>query len=246
MAKRDVQMELPVTPGWGGRRRGAGRPPGLNAGTPHVERPELKARHPVHVTLRVAQGLPNLRAKAQFRIVKDALRGIRRRFAFRVVHYSVQSNHLHLVCEAHDKASLGRGLKGLQVRIAKALNKLLGRRGAVFPTRYHARILKTPREVRNALRYRAAVRAQQRATPHEAHALAELDGPMLLGAVLQRLERRRIKPTPRRRARRPAHVASEEGLAKTPPASPKRSPRSRTASSLGAVLSTLGGDPGRT
>jgi len=153
MAKREVQMELPVTPGWGGRRRGAGRPPGPNAGTPHVERPELKARHPVHVTLRVASGLPSLRAKAQFRIVKEALRGIRRRFAFRVVHYSVQSNHLHLVCEAHDKESLGRGLKGLQGRIAKALNRLLGRRGAVFPTRYHARILETPREVRNVLMY---------------------------------------------------------------------------------------------
>ena len=137
----------------GGARLGAGRPRGLNAGTPHVARPELKDTHPVHVTLRVARGLPSLRSKARFRVVKAALSAANGRFGFCVVHYSVQSNHLHLVCEAEDRVSLGQGLKGLQVRIARGLNKLLGRRGAVFPRRYHARILTSPREVRNVLAY---------------------------------------------------------------------------------------------
>jgi len=153
VASKQLPLELPAPRTWGGRRKGAGRPRGPNAGTPHVARPELKARHPLHITLRVARGLPNLRTKTRFRIVKRAIAAGRSRFGFRVVHYSVQSNHLHLVCEAPDKVALRRGLTGLQVRIARALNTLLGRRGQVFPRPYHSRILKTPREVRNVLAY---------------------------------------------------------------------------------------------
>jgi REP element-mobilizing transposase RayT len=75
------------------------------------------------------------------------------RFGFRLVHYSVQSNHLHLLAEAKDRKSLWRGLQGLFVRIAKNLNKLWERRGRAFDDRYHRRLLRTPREVRNALCY---------------------------------------------------------------------------------------------
>jgi REP element-mobilizing transposase RayT len=75
------------------------------------------------------------------------------REGFRVVHFSAQSNHVHLIVEARDKQRLARGLQGLKVRLAKGLNKLWRRRGAVFADRYHALLLKTPRQVRNALRY---------------------------------------------------------------------------------------------
>jgi len=71
----------------------------------------------------------------------------------RVVHYSVQHNHLHLIAEADDARALTRGLQGLTIRLAKRLNKHLGRKGKVFADRYHARALKTPTEVRNTLRY---------------------------------------------------------------------------------------------
>jgi hypothetical protein len=70
-----------------------------------------------------------------------------------LIHYSIQSNHLHLIAEAKDRRALWRGLQGLLVRIAKNLNKLWSRKGSVFADRYHHRILKTPREVRSALRY---------------------------------------------------------------------------------------------
>ena len=62
-------------------------------------------------------------------------------------------NHLHLLCEADSRATLARGMQGLLIRIARALNRALGRRGPVFRDRYHDRVLKTPREVRNALAY---------------------------------------------------------------------------------------------
>src|SRR5207253_1330187 len=70
-----------------------------------------------------------------------------------LVHFSVQGNHLHLVVEADDEKALARGMQGLGVRIAKALNRLMGRKGAVFADHYHARTLRSPTQVANALAY---------------------------------------------------------------------------------------------
>jgi hypothetical protein len=75
------------------------------------------------------------------------------RNGFRLNHYSVQSNHLHLIVEATDRKALSRGLQGLSIRIAKALNKLWGKNGRILADRYYDHILRTPREVRNALHY---------------------------------------------------------------------------------------------
>ena len=81
------------------------------------------------------------------------MRSRKERFRFRVTHFSVQSNHLHLIAEAESRVSLARGMKGLEVRIARGVNQALGRRAALFAERYHAHILKTPREVRYAIDY---------------------------------------------------------------------------------------------
>jgi REP element-mobilizing transposase RayT len=67
----------------------------------------------------------------------------RLRFGMRIVHYSIQGNHLHLIVEVDDTVSLSRGVQGLAVRIARRLNALIRRRGAVFVDRYHAHALRT-------------------------------------------------------------------------------------------------------
>ena len=139
---------------WGGRRRGAGRPPnGATAGVVHLRRPSLSHRHPVHVTLRIVSGVPSLRDGRVFAKVRQALAAGQERFGFRLVHFSVQSNHLHLIAEARDRRSLSLGMQGLSVRVARAVNRRLTRRGRLFADRYHARALKTPRAVHFALRY---------------------------------------------------------------------------------------------
>jgi len=139
---------------WGGARTGAGRPPrGERAGVSHLRRPVLSRLHPVHVTLRVVSGLPSLREPAAFAAVRRALAAGRARFGFRLVHFSVQSDHLHLLAEAEGRGALARGMQGLSIRVAKAVNRTFSRRGRVFGDRYHARALKTPREARNALVY---------------------------------------------------------------------------------------------
>jgi REP element-mobilizing transposase RayT len=72
---------------------------------------------------------------------------------FRIVHFSVQRDHVHLIVEAHDRAALTHGMRGLTIRAALAVNRALARRGRVWADRYHARELKTPREVRSAIAY---------------------------------------------------------------------------------------------
>ena len=145
---------LAFRPQHGGRRPGAGRKPkNGQAGVAHAARAPLAARFPAHVTLKLQRGLPRLRNRAEYAALRAAFAAGCERNGFRLTHYAVLNDHLHFVVEARDRAALSRGLQGLKIRIARALNKLWGRRGGVFADRYRDRILKTPRDVRNVLRY---------------------------------------------------------------------------------------------
>jgi REP element-mobilizing transposase RayT len=139
---------------WGGKRKGAGRPPsGTRAGVSHLRRPELASRHPVHVTLRLLEGVGYLRAAMRVRAIEQVLAEAKERLGMRIVHYSIQGAHLHLVVEALDKAALSAGMQGLMIRLARRLNALERRRGKVFADRYHAHALRTRAETVNAIRY---------------------------------------------------------------------------------------------
>jgi putative transposase len=148
---KQLSMKLPT---WGGKRTGAGRKPkGENAGVSHDRRPAFAARHPVHVTMRMLFGLGFLRGFSRKRAIEDALRAAKERFGMRVVHYSIQGTHLHLIVEADEPAALSRAVQGLAVRLARALNRLARRTGKVFSDRFHMHVLKALREVRSAIRY---------------------------------------------------------------------------------------------
>jgi hypothetical protein len=140
--------------GWGGRRAGAGRKPieGRRRPTPHRVRPVHKRYNPVHLTMRARAGLPSLRDRGVFPAVRGAIASAGKA-GFRVLHFSVQSDHLHLIVEAADRRALASGVKGLAVRLAHAVNRTLGRRGQVWGDRYHTRALASPTEVRRGLVY---------------------------------------------------------------------------------------------
>lgn len=150
--KNWIQLELPPK-GRGGRRPGAGRPKKPDAGVPHVKRRPQGPKRVFHITTRVKDHVWNLRSLRVARVLKRALVMGKARFGLRVVQFCVEGNHIHLIVEAHEEKSLSRGIKGLNVRIARGLNKLMGRRGAVIADRFHSRLLRTPKEVRNALAY---------------------------------------------------------------------------------------------
>jgi REP element-mobilizing transposase RayT len=139
---------------WGGRRPGAGRKPrGARAGVAHLTRPALAPRFPVHVTWRMDREVWNLRSRRCFGVMQRAMYAGALRFGFRLVQYAVMGNHVHLLVEAPDRKALGRALKGLGVRIARALNRVMKRQGRVIGDRYHAHVLKTPSEVKRARNY---------------------------------------------------------------------------------------------
>jgi REP element-mobilizing transposase RayT len=137
---------------WGGRREGAGRPRS-SPWIPHERRDAFAARHPVHVTLKVRPDVPSLRHAKLVGEVERSFRKACERQRFRVVHYSLQSNHVHLIVEAAGAKDLGRGMKSIGARLARAVNRVFSRKGPVLADRFHHRVLKTPREVRHALAY---------------------------------------------------------------------------------------------
>jgi len=149
MTKRtSKQLNLPLATTATRRRR---RVTPTRAGMPHRARPAHCHRHPVHITLRRSRLLPSMREESLFRALRHALCRTPRSW-FRVLQFSVQSDHIHLV-EARDTPSLSRGMTGLSVRLARAYNAALRRRGHLWSERFHSRALKTPREVRNGLVY---------------------------------------------------------------------------------------------
>src|SRR5215510_7712190 len=182
-AKQPQQGVLPFRRRRGGSRAGAGRKPkGEKAGVSHAPRALLAARFPAHVTLKLVRGLPRLRSKREYAALRAAFAAgcsgtaaAAHGGTFRLCHYAVLNDHLHLLVEARDRRELARGVQGLAIRIAKALNKLWRRRGTVFADRYHDRILQTPREVRNALCYVLGNGKKHAAEGRQVHVHAVID-----------------------------------------------------------------------
>jgi REP element-mobilizing transposase RayT len=149
-----AQLALRFAKRWGGARDGAGRKPSPGRrNVPHRARPRHTAANPVHVTLRAA--IRPLRSEHVFPTVCIAIRGATRRHerSFRVVHFSVQWDHVHLIVEASDERALSAGVRSVAIRIARYVNALLSRRGRFWADRWHGRALASPGEVRNALVY---------------------------------------------------------------------------------------------
>jgi REP element-mobilizing transposase RayT len=115
----------------------------------HRARPPHATWKPAHVTLRGRRGLRSETAYAALEAAIAAASTAR----FRVIHFSVQDDHVHLIVEASDRDALIHGVQGMAVRMARAVNHAFRRRGRLWTDRYHARDLGTPREVRNAIAY---------------------------------------------------------------------------------------------
>lgn len=150
---RQTELPLSFIPRWGGRRAGAGRKPGRLRRDPHALRAPLASRYPCHVALRVRSEIPSLRVKRFVRELEARMRAGCERRGFRVVHYSVQTNHAHFIVEASGTHDLSCGLRSLGARFARAVNRAFGRSGPVLADRAHVRVLRTPKEVRHALAY---------------------------------------------------------------------------------------------
>ena len=145
----------------GGKRPGAGRKPkGTRAGSPHKRRPKLSPHNPVHVVLRAIAALGSLRKRDMYKALREATLAVAKRElnaravgAFRIVHISIQRTHVHRLVEASHRTALSRGMQSFQISAAKHLNRAAGRRGTVFPDRFHQEIITSPRQARRTLSY---------------------------------------------------------------------------------------------
>ncbi len=153
MRRRFHQLEFEFRQ-HGGKRKGAGRKPKNDEpGMPHRQRAKKNRNEPLHVTVSLADGLPSLRRGGALKLVLAALSASSDRHGMRIVHYSIQRDHVHMLVEADDRECVARAMNALLSPLARALNKLWGRRGKVFPERYHDEVISTPTQARNALRY---------------------------------------------------------------------------------------------
>jgi hypothetical protein len=152
--RKPQQLALPLPPGRGGKRAGAGRKrKGPRPRVPHRPRARIDEHKASLVTTRLRPDIWRLRSERCFRAVRRSLVAGCARFGARIVHFTAQANHLHLVLEADDRRCLWRCMQGLSVRIAKAVSKVMDRHGSVFSDRYHNFVFASPRAARNALRY---------------------------------------------------------------------------------------------
>ena len=142
--------------GRGGYRANAGRKRAAKATAPHRARPRLRRHVPVHITLRATRGLPSFREQVVARAIAHVIRVMRVvREDFRIVEFSIQTNHLHLIVEADDARALSCAIRSFEARVSKALNHhvLCRKRGKVWEGRYFRVDLQTPRQARHALAY---------------------------------------------------------------------------------------------
>jgi REP element-mobilizing transposase RayT len=150
--RRWKQLELrPRT--WGGARDGSGRKKSDRAGVPHRPRSPIRKKTVVHVTVRLVREIRSLRRFKLAPAMRTAFVRTAKKDDFRLCQFSIQRDHLHLACEADSKEGLARGVQGVEISFAKRLNAALGRKGKVFADRFHAVVVKSPRQLRNTLCY---------------------------------------------------------------------------------------------
>ncbi len=141
----------------GGRREGAGRKRmKYRLDAPHRSRESFAQVTPVHVTMRGQRHISALRIDELYRVIARVLECYRdERWdggAFRVIHFSIQDNHLHLISEAASDRALRRGMRSFTINAARAVNEVFGSTGRVW-FRYHSTVIKSRRYARNAIAY---------------------------------------------------------------------------------------------
>jgi REP element-mobilizing transposase RayT len=130
--------------------KNAGRPAIQDRGIRHTKREEIRRETPLHLTIKL------IRADVQNKTVLKALRHaiLRARLqGLRIIHYSLEHDHIHLYAESDDNKILARAMKALGGSLIKKINKYFKVKGRCYKTRYHLRILRSATEVKNVINY---------------------------------------------------------------------------------------------
>lgn len=139
------QLKLNLHKGnWGGRRPGSGRKRLHSKGVSHRSREKVSRKTPLHISFKYKT---HIRNKETLKLLKRAIVNARSH-GMRIIHFSMQTNHLHFIIEADNNEILTRGMRSLTITFAKGLRK-----GRVQLMRYHLHVLKNVQETKNAVQY---------------------------------------------------------------------------------------------
>lgn len=140
-----MQTKMKLSGGrWGGLRSKAGRKRIRSRGVAHIPREKISIRTPLHVNFKYK--IP-VRNKETLKLLKKSIQNARKH-GLRILHYSFQHNHIHLILEAENNSILTKGMRSLNITFAKGLHK-----GRIQIERYHLHVLKTVRETKHAIHY---------------------------------------------------------------------------------------------
>lgn len=132
--------------------KGAGRPAKNDRGIRHIARDEFNRLTVLHLTIKIDKSKAGLKNKQTLKVMWNAIKKARM-IGLKIIHYTLEYDHVHLLVEADSKAELGSGMQSFGITFSKGINKLKKAKGQVYKTRYHLRKLKTPAEVKNVIQY---------------------------------------------------------------------------------------------
>lgn len=130
----------------------AGRPAKWDKGIRHIKRERINKPTSMHITIKVRENKADIKSK---RILKALHRVIfrARLKGIKIIHYTLEYNHVHLLVEAGDHRIMHQGMQGFGISFAKAINKLKTRKGGVYKHRHHLRKINSARDLKNVLHY---------------------------------------------------------------------------------------------
>lgn len=132
--------------------KGAGRPAKHDKGIRHTERELLKKLSSLHLTIKIERNKAGLKNKTVLAVLHKAIKNARK-IGLGIIHYTLEYDHIHLLVEARDNETLGKGMQSFGICFSKGINKYKAVQGQVYKTRYHLRVLKTLKEIKNVLNY---------------------------------------------------------------------------------------------
>lgn len=132
--------------------KGAGRPTIHDRGIRHIARDEIKRLTALHLTIKIKKDKSSLRNKQVLKILHSSIKKARR-LGLRILHYTLEYDHVHFLVEADNNEILGKGMQSFGISFSKGINKMKALKGQVFKNRYHFRKLKTSAEIKNVINY---------------------------------------------------------------------------------------------
>jgi REP element-mobilizing transposase RayT len=133
-------------------RKRAGRPAKNDPGIRHRSRMKINKPTSFHLTIKVRENKADIQSKKLLKALHHAI-GRARLKNLKVVHYTLEYNHVHLLVETNDHRILHAGMQALGISFSKAINKLKSYKGSVYKHRYHQRRIGSARELKNVLLY---------------------------------------------------------------------------------------------